>query len=112
MPKNVVGHRMGPAKGLILVWVSILAWLPFPRAALAVPGGGNSAATITGSFADACRDFAAHSSKNISHVEIHYVDGRVVKDESISSPDHAIDGGAGDEIGFAVVKSGTTSEQF
>jgi hypothetical protein len=36
----------------------------------------------------------------------------VVKDESISSPDYAIDGGAGGEIVFAIVKSGTTSEQF
>lgn len=34
------------------------------------------------------------------------------KDESINSPDYAIDGGAGDEIEFAIVKSGTTTEQF
>lgn len=73
---------------------------------------GNSAATITGSFADSCRDFATHSSKDVSHVEIHYADGRVVKDETIASPDHAIDGGAGEEIEFAIVKSGTTSERF
>jgi hypothetical protein len=73
---------------------------------------GNSAATIAGSFSEGCRDFAAHSSKDISHVELHYVDGRVVKDESISSPDYAMGGGAGDEIEFATVKSGTTRERF
>jgi hypothetical protein len=74
--------------------------------------GGNSAAAITGSFTDACRDFAAHSGKDISHVEIHYADGRVVKDESTTTPDYAIDGGAGEEIAFAIVKSGTTRERF
>jgi hypothetical protein len=73
---------------------------------------GNSAATITGSFADSCRDFSAHSSKDISHVEIHYIDGRVVKDESTTTPDYAIHGGDGDEIEFAFVKSGTTREHF
>jgi hypothetical protein len=73
---------------------------------------GNSAATITGAFADSCRDFAARSSKDISHVEIHYVSGTAVKDESINGHDYGIDGSAADEIAFAVVKSGTTSEQF
>ena len=92
--------------------IAILAWLVAAPAALASSGGGNSAATITASFADSCRDFTTHSSKDISHVEIHYADGRVVKDESISSHDYAIDGGAGDEIELAIVKSGTTSEQF
>ena len=72
----------------------------------------NSAATITGSFANSCRDFAAHSGKDISHVEIHYVDGRVVKDESITTPDYAIRDGAGEEIAFVIVKSGTTRERF
>jgi hypothetical protein len=103
MPKYVIERT---------VLVAILAWLVAAPAALATPGGGNSAATITASFADSCRDFAAHSSKDISHVEFHYADGRVVKDESISSHDYAIDGGAGDEVEFATVKSGTTSEQF
>jgi hypothetical protein len=78
---------------------------------LAAPGR-NSAATITGTFGDSCRDFAAHSSKDISHVEIHYADGRVVKDERIESPNHAIDGDAGDEIEFVKVKSGRTTETF
>jgi hypothetical protein len=74
--------------------------------------GGNSATTITGSFTDLCRDFSAHSSKDISHVELHYVDGRVVKDERTTTPTYAIDGGPGDEIDFAKVKSGTTTETF
>jgi hypothetical protein len=92
--------------------LAVLAAMVAAPAALATPGGGHSAATITASFADSCRDFAAHSSKDISHVEIHYADGRVVKDESVSSHDYAIDGGAGDESEFAIVKSGTTTEQF
>ena len=92
--------------------VILLAWLGAAPAALPVPRGGNSAATITGSFADSCRDFAAHSSKDISYVELHYASGSVVKDETIDSPDWAIDGGAGEEIDFANVKSGTTIEEF
>jgi hypothetical protein len=72
----------------------------------------NSAATITGSFTDTCWAFSAHSSKDISHVEIYYVDGRVVKDESTTTPDYTLDGGPGDEIDFAKVKSGTTTEIF
>jgi hypothetical protein len=71
---------------------------------------GNSAATIAGTFSDSCRDFEAHSSKDISHVEIHYADDRVVKDEAVDAPDISIDGG--DEIEFALVKSGTTEERF
>ena len=94
-----------------LTLAAMLAFVAAPSA-LATPGGGNSASTITASFADSCRDFVAHSSKDISHVEIHYLDGRVVKDESISSHDYAVDGGGGDEIEFAIIKSGTTSEQF
>ena len=93
-------------------WVVLLAWLGAAPGAMAVPGGGNSAATITGSFADSCRDFTAHSSKDISYVELHYASGSVVKDESIISPDWAIDGGPGGEIDFANVKSGTTNEEF
>jgi hypothetical protein len=85
--------------------------LLFSANGLAAPGG-NSAATITGSFTDSCRNFAAQSSKDISHVEIHYVDGRVVKDESTTTPAYAIDGGAGDEIDVAVVKSGTSIGTF
>jgi hypothetical protein len=46
-------------------------------------GGSNSAATITASFADSCRDFSAHSSKDISYVEFHYVDGDVVKERRL-----------------------------
>lgn len=72
----------------------------------------NSAATITGSFAASCTDFEAHSSKDVSHLEIHYADGVVVKDETIDSPDFSIAGEAGDVIEFALVKSGTTEERF
>ena len=72
--------------------------------------GGNGATTITGSFADACRDLAVQSGKDISHVEIHYAGGRVVKDETINRRVFSIDGGIGDEIDFAIVKSGTTRQ--
>ena len=96
----------------VVAAAAILALLGAPPMALAVPGGGNSAATITGSYADSCRDFTANSSKDISHVELHYAGGSVVKDESITSPDWAIDGGPGEEIEFAAVKSGTTIQEF
>ena len=69
-------------------------------------------ATITGEFGDSCRDFAAHSSKDISHVVIRYADGRVVNDESTTTPDYAIDGGPGEEIDSVDVKSGQTRETF
>lgn len=69
-------------------------------------------ATITGSFSDSCRDFSAHSSKDISHVVIRYADDRTVKDESTTTPDYAIDGSAGDEIDSVDVKSGQTLESF
>ena len=81
-------------------------------AALAGPGHGNCSATITGSYADSCRDFTAHSSKDISYVKLFYVDGRTIKYEHINSHDWAIDGEAGDELDFARVKSGTTVEEF
>jgi hypothetical protein len=73
---------------------------------------GSSATTIAGSFSDSCRDFAAHSGKDISHVVLEYVDGRAVKDEAIERRDFSIDGGSGDEIDVAIVKSGTTKETF
>jgi PKD domain-containing protein len=92
--------------------VAILACLAVAPAVRATPGGGNSAATITGAFADSCRDFTAHSSKDISHVELEYKSGSVVKDETIDSHDWAKDGGPGDEIDLARVKSGTTVEEF
>ena len=96
---------------LTVILVAILAVLGAAPAAQA-PSRGKSAATITGAFADSCRDFTAHSSKDISYVELHYLAGPAVRNESINSPDHAIDGGAGDEIEFAMVKSGTTIEEF
>lgn len=93
---------------VVLALVALLAWSVAAEAA----EPGNSAAAITASFGDSCTDFEAHSSKDVSHVEIHYADGRAVKDESIDSPDYSIDGDAGDEIDSAVVKSGTTAERF
>jgi hypothetical protein len=91
--------------------VAILA-LVVAAPAAQEPSRGNSAATITAAFADSCRDFTVHSSKDISYVELHYLTGPVVKDETVNSPDHAVDGGAGDEIAVATVKSGTTIEEF
>jgi hypothetical protein len=100
--------RLGQIGALVMAASAIAS----PGAALAAPGNGNSAATITGSFGASCTDFAAHSSKDISHVEIHYTDGRVIKDEAVDAPDISIDGDTGEEIDFAIVKSGTTSEHF
>jgi hypothetical protein len=78
----------------------------------AAPAYACPTATINGSFSDGCRDFAAHSSKDISYVELHYVDGRVVKDERIRTRDWATSGAAGDEIAVAIVKSGVTRKSF
>ena len=94
------------------VLIAMLAWLAAMPAARAAAGGSNSAATISATFNDACRGFVAHSSKDISHVELHYMDGQAVKDESIGSPDYAIQGVTGDELDFAIVKSGTTRNRF
>src|SRR5262245_60724761 len=90
---------------------AILALLVAAPAAQA-PSKGKSAATITAAFSNSCRSFAARSSKDISHVEIHYVSGLAVKDETINSHDYAVQGGVGEEIAFADVKSGTTIEEF
>lgn len=107
-----LGARLSRRRlALAALALALPATLSFSGSGLASPGG-NSAATISGSFADSCRDFTAHSSKDISHVEIHYADGRVVEDESTTTPDYGIDGGPGDEIEFAIVKSGTTTETF
>lgn len=97
---------------ICLGWVAMSAWLAASPAALALPGGGNSAATISAAFANACRAFVAQSSKDISHVVLHYADGRAVKDEAIGGPDYAIEGGSGDELAFAEVKSGTTRQRY
>ena len=115
-PRSVFGSRaLRAAVGAVaFVLVATLAW-----AGDAEAESSSSAATITGSFSDSCRDFTSHATKvgsqqgkDISHVEIHYADGRTVKDETINSPDYSLDGGAGGEIDFAIVKSGTTSERF
>jgi hypothetical protein len=47
-----------------------MAALLFTTAAYACPK-----ATVTGAYADLCRNLP-HVSKDISHVEIHYADGR------------------------------------
>ena len=113
MPK-VCTNRLAVNYDLRALWliaVAIVALLVAAPAAQAPPGG-NSAATITGAFADSCRDFTAHSTREISYIELHYATGLVVRNESINSHDHGIDGGAGDEIEVATVKSGTTTEEF
>lgn len=86
---------------------AVLATLLAPATAHASPH-----ATITGTFSDSCRDFTAHSSKDISHVLVQYLDGRAVKDETSTSPDYALDGGAGDEVTSVTVKSGTAAQAF
>ena len=96
---------------LMLMAMAIPVWLVAAPAAQS-PSKRNSAATITGAFADSCRDFTVHSSKDISYIELQYVAGGVIKNETINSHDHAIDGGTGDEIKVATVKSGTTIEEF
>ena len=75
----------------------LAAALALAAVAAACPPPGNGAATITASFSDGCRDFAARSSKDISYVELHYVDGRVVKHERINRRHYSIDG---DELEF------------
>jgi len=113
-PRSGFGSR-ARLGALAVVLVATVAWV----GAAGAEAGGNSAATITGSFSDSCRDFTSQATKvgsqqgkDISHVEIHYADGRIVKDETINSPHHSLDGAAGEEIDFAIVKSGTTTEQF
>jgi hypothetical protein len=96
--------RMTAPGVLVLALISTLGWSAVAPAA--------PTATVTGSFNDSCRDFEADSSKDISHVVIHYPDGRVVKDEDVDAPDFSIDGDAGDELDFVIVKSGTTTDQF
>ena len=109
------GSRLGAAVGSIAFLLATLVW---SGAAVAEPSV-TSRATITGSFADACRDFTSRATKvgsqegkDISFVELRYADGRVSKDETINSPDYSLDGATGDEIDFAIVKSGTTTEPF
>lgn len=92
---------------LVLALIATLAWTDAAEGT----EQGNSAATITASFGDSCTDFEAHSSKDISHVELHHTDGRVIKDEIIDGPDFSVVGDPGDEIDFALVKSGTTTER-
>src|SRR5215208_3866386 len=103
---------MLPIRFRSMLLIATLAVLLAAPVTQATPGDRSSAATITGSFADSCRDFAARSNKDILHVELHYADGRVAKDETIDSSAVATDGGAGDEIEFAIVKSGTARKTF
>jgi hypothetical protein len=92
-------------------FVAMLAGLALSSAVLAAPGG-NSSATISAAFANSCRGFTAHSSKDISHVVLHYADGRDVKHENVGGPDYAIEGGTGDALEFAIVKSAITRQLF
>jgi hypothetical protein len=115
-PRSGFGSR--PLRAAVGSLALLLATLVWSGAAVAEPSPA-SRATITGSFSDGCRDFTSRATKlgsqegkDISYVELHYADGRVVKDEIINSPDYALDGAAGDEIDFAIVKSGTTTEPF
>ena len=119
MNSNRLGFPM-PSRRVALVF-GLVAWLAAVPVAFACGsgGGGNSAARITAAFADSCTDFTARAykvgsnqGKEISYVELHYADGRVVKYERIRSSRYAIDGQPGDEIAFAFVKSGTTRERF
>ena len=87
----------------------LVSWVAAPAA---LAGQGNSTATITGSFADSCRDFTTHSTKDISYVKLRYASGLVVKHENINSHDWAVDGGPGEEIASARVKSALTREEF
>lgn len=92
--------------------VTLFVWCVAAPTATATAGHGNSSAIITGSFADSCRDFTTHSTKDISYVKLRYASGLVVKHENINGPDWAVDGGPGEEIDSARVKSGTTREEF
>lgn len=94
------------AQALSIAAIAALALFISTPAAL----GGSSGATMSGQFADSCTDFSAHSSKDVSHVVIHYADGSVVKDETMTGHDYAIDGDAA--IYSIDVKSGTTTETF
>ncbi len=93
---NIVGYvpvslaliRKTALGALVVALIALLAWTVPAEGA----EKGKSAATITATFAESCTDFEAHSSKDISHVEIHYADGAVVKDENIDSPDLSIAG--------------------
>src|SRR5688500_5894275 len=102
-----LGGSMAMRRVPILVVAVTLAWssVTFARP-------GDSDASIAGSVSDSCRNFESTSTKDISHVEIHYADGRVIKDESNRTHNFSFDGSAGDEIDYAIVKSGTTNEQF
>src|SRR5215208_2801450 len=64
----------------VAVLVGALVW---SNTAFADPG--NSGATISGSFSDSCRNFETVASKDISHVEISYLDGRMMKDEDVDN---------------------------
>ena len=115
--------RSGSASRTLRALVGTLAFMlvaTFTWAGAAIAGSsGNNAATITGAFSDSCRDFASRATKlgsqqdkDISYVGLHYADGRVFKDETVGTPDYVIDGGPGDELDAAIVKSGTTTERF
>ncbi|MCA1670773.1 MAG: PKD domain-containing protein [Actinobacteria bacterium] len=97
MPSIRTSHAVALVAALLLMATPLLS-----APALAAPGDKRHATITAHPFTDSCRDVSFHSTKDISHVEIHYADGRVIKDESTTTPDHTIDGGAGDEIDFVI----------
>ena len=111
---KVNGARLEPEvkarRALGALALALMATLSWSGAAIAA--SANSAAIVTGSFSDSCRDLEAYSSKDISHVEIHYAAGHAAKDEHVATGEFFTDGNAGDEIALVIVKSGTTAEQF
>jgi hypothetical protein len=105
-------YRLRRSRAAVSAFALFLATTTALVSSVSAPAG-NGVATITAdTFTDSCRDVSFHSSKDISYVEIHYADGRVVKDEDVTGPDFSIDGHTGDEIDFAIVKSGTTRDHF
>ena len=111
--------NMGKRRYVMLACLSAFALTVSGAVAFAGSAqSSNSEAVITGQFSDNCRDFEADaekpdgSPKDISHVELFYDDGRVVKDESVNSPHYEIDEGPGDEKFKVIVKSGQTTETF
>jgi hypothetical protein len=105
--RAVCRRRLRTAVAALAALVLALAW---SGTALADSGAGPP--TITASFSDGCRDLSAHASKEISYVKLRYADGRVVTDRTTNSPDYSLDGGPGDELDSAILRSGRTTETF
>ena len=94
----------------VLTLAALAAGAGWPVTVFAGPAA--SGAAITGTFSNSCRTFEGFSSKDISHVEISYSDGRVIKEEGIDGQRFLIEGAVGDEIDLLIVKSGTSRSEF